>query len=92
MATRISQLRFKRSIIQDLRSMGATVDRELASLTRILSFNPEAGERLKSGVKGEEVPLWRLRLGPYRVTYTFGEDHVWVLVIAEHRWGSGTPG
>ena len=84
MASRISQVRFKRSVVQDLRGIRGAVDQQLASLSRILLSNPEAGERLR----GPKVPLRRLRFGDCRVTYAVRDGHVWVLLIVRHGWGS----
>jgi mRNA interferase RelE/StbE len=70
-------LRFKRSVAKDLRSIGQQAgDRVLGAIETELARDPRAGLRLR----GPDA-LWCWRVGDYRVIYTFNDAEVWILVV-----------
>jgi mRNA interferase RelE/StbE len=72
------ELRWKRQAQRDLRALGR-IEAErvrLALETRLLS-DPRCGEPLR----GPARPMWRFRVGDYRVLYVFNDEEVWILVL-----------
>ncbi len=72
------ELRWKRKARRDLLAVGrpraARIRRALES--RLLP-DPRRGEPLR----GPGRPLWKFRLGDYRILYAFNDAEVWVLVV-----------
>lgn len=83
-------VRFKRSVIRDLRQLDAGARRQVkTAIDERLSPDPRCGKRL-TGMRegGTDRPLWSLRVGDYRVVYVFSDAEVWVLVVRiGHRRG-----
>jgi mRNA interferase RelE/StbE len=72
------ELRWKRSAQRDLRALGRPeAERIRAALEEKLLDDPRRGEPLR----GPGRPLWRFRVGDYRVLYVFNDSEVWVLVV-----------
>ena len=72
------QLRWKRSARNDLRALGRpTADRIRRAIEQKLLDDPRCGEPLH----GLGRPMWRFRVGDYRVLYVFNDREVWVLVV-----------
>jgi mRNA interferase RelE/StbE len=71
-------LRWKRQAQRDLRSLGkAEADRIRWALESKLAADPRCGEPLR----GPGRPMWRFRVGDYRVLYVFNDEEVWILVL-----------
>ena len=83
-------VRFKRSVVRDLRRLDAPArQRVREAIQERLAHDPRAGKRL-AGVRDTRSgsPLWSLRTGDYRIIYTFSDAEVWVLVVRiGHRRG-----
>jgi mRNA interferase RelE/StbE len=76
-------VRFKRSVIRDLRRLDPPArERIREAIHERLARDPRAGKRL-AGVRDPRsgLPLWSLRAGDYRIIYTFSDAEVWVLVV-----------
>ena len=72
------QLRWKRSARKDLRALGKpAADRVRWAIEQKLLDDPRGGEPLH----GPGRPMWRFRVGDYRVLYVFNDAEVWVLVV-----------
>lgn len=73
----IYKIEFKSSVSHDLRQLDKeTASRILSQINEFLSDDPRTGERLH----GEFSPLYKLRLGEYRVIYAIiSKDRVLVL-------------
>ena len=72
------QLRWKRSARKDLRALGRpTAERIRKAIEQQLLDDPRRGEPLH----GPGRPMWRFRVGDYRVLYVFNDTEVWVLVV-----------
>ena len=72
------QLRWKRSARKDLRALGRqTAERIRRAIEQKLLDDPRRGEPLH----GPGRPMWRFRVGDYRVLYVFSDTEVWVLVV-----------
>jgi len=72
------ELKWKRQAQRDLRSLGKTeADRIRRALESKLAADPHCGEPLR----GLGRPMWRLRVGDYRVVYVFNDEEVWILVL-----------
>ena len=77
------EVRYKRSVAADVRRLDASLRRRIrAAIEERLAADPHCGKRL-SGLHERETgrPLWRLRVGDYRVVYVFSPGELWVLVI-----------
>lgn len=74
------ELRWKREAQRDLGALGKpAADRVRWALeTKLLPY-PRRGEPLH----GPGRPMWRFRVGDYRVLYVFNDAEVWVLVVRE---------
>ena len=72
------ELRWKRSALRDLRALGRPEAERIRHVleTRLLE-DPRAGEPLR----GPGRPLWKYRVGDYRIVYVFNDAEVWVLVV-----------
>lgn len=71
-------LRWKRSAQRDLRAVGRPVaERIRRAIEQRLLDDPRRGEPLR----GPGRPLWRFRVGGYRVLYAFNDTELWVLVV-----------
>lgn len=72
------QLRWKRSARKDLRALGRpTAERIRRAIEQKLLDDPRRGEPLRRPGR----PMWRFRVGDYRVPYVFNDTEVWVLVV-----------
>ena len=72
------ELKWKRQAQRDLRSLGKTqADRIRWALESKLAADPRCGEPLR----GPGRPMWRFRVGDYRVLYVFNDEEVWILVL-----------
>lgn len=72
------ELRWKRQAQRDLRAVGKpAAERLRRALESKLLPDPRRGEPLR----GPGRPLWRFRVGDYRVLYVFNDTEVWVLVV-----------
>jgi mRNA interferase RelE/StbE len=72
------ELRWKRSACRDLRGIGrAEAERILEAIESRLLRDPRRSEPL--AVSGK--PLWKFRVGDYRILYTFDDAQVWVLIV-----------
>jgi mRNA interferase RelE/StbE len=72
------QLHWKRSARKDLHALGRpTAERILTAIEQKLLDDPCRGEPLH----GPGRPMWRFRVGDYRVLYVFNDTEVWVLVV-----------
>ena len=72
---------YKSSVGRDLKHMDSrSRERLLGEIRNLLSENPRLGEPLH----GEFQSLYKLRIGDYRVIYTFAGEDVLVLRI-RHR-------
>ena len=72
------ELKWKRQAQRDLRSLGKTeADRIRRALESKLAADPHCGEPLR----GLGRPMWRFRVGDYRVPYVFNDEEVWILVL-----------
>ena len=78
----VYKIEFKSSVSHDLRQLDKeTAKRILSQIDEFLSDSPRTGERLH----GEFAPLYKLRLGDYRVIYSIiSKDQILVLRI-RHR-------
>lgn len=72
------ELRRQRQAQRDLRALGRPPAERIrrAIETRLLP-DPRRGEPLR----GPGRPLWRFRVGDYRVLYVFSDEEVWVLAV-----------
>jgi mRNA interferase RelE/StbE len=69
---------WKRQAQRDLRALGRhEADRVRRALETKLADDPRCGEPLR----GPGRPMWRFRVGDYRVLYVFNDEEVWVLVL-----------
>ena len=76
------ELRWKRQAQRDLRAMGKpAADRVRWAIEKRLLDDPRRGEPLH----GPGRPLWRFRVGDYRVFYVFNDTEVWVLAVRAAR-------
>ena len=76
-------VRFKRSVVRDLRRLDASArQRVRVAIHERLAADPHLGKRL-SGVReaGSERPLWSYRAGDYRIIYSFNDAELWILVV-----------
>jgi mRNA interferase RelE/StbE len=72
------ELRWKPSARRDLEALGRVEARRvLRALEERLAADPRAGEPLR----GSGRPMWRFRVGDYRVLYVFNDREVWILVL-----------
>ena len=77
-------LRIKRSVTGDFKRIGKPAAKRIwtAIHSELLADPRKAGKPLK----GHAGVYWSLRVGEYRVVYTFNDAELWVLVIrAGHR-------
>jgi mRNA interferase RelE/StbE len=75
---RVYELRWKRAAERDLLAIGRpAAERILRVLESRLLPDPRRGEPLR----GPGRPLWKFRVGDYRVLYAFNDAEVWVLVV-----------
>lgn len=71
-------LRFKNSVRKDSKRLSPEVfDRIIAKVYSDLLPDPRRGEPMK----GKGRPLWKFRVGDYRVLYVFSDTELWVLVV-----------
>ena len=83
MADPVWEVRYKRSVVTDVRRLDAALRRRIrAAIEDRLAADPRCGKRL-SGLRECESrnPLWALRVGDYRVIYAFSDRELWVLVV-----------
>ncbi len=83
MSERRYAVRFKRSVVRDLRRLDAGArSRVRAAIEGRLSPDPRCGKRLV-GVSEPHSgrPLWSYRVGDYRIVYTFNDAELWVLAV-----------
>lgn len=72
------ELRIKESVKRDAKNIPAVIfDRIIAKIMVNLLQNPRKGEPLR----GQGRPLWRYRVGDYRVVYAFSDEELWILVV-----------
>ncbi len=72
------ELKWKRQAQRDLRSLGRPeADRVRQALESKLAADPRRGEPLH----GPGRPMWRFRVGDYRILYVFNDEEVWILVL-----------
>ncbi len=72
------ELRWKREARRDLLAVGRPqAERIRRALENRLLPDPRRGEPLR----GPGRPLWKFRLGDYRILYAFNDAEVWVLVV-----------
>ncbi len=73
-----NELRWRRSAQRDLRALGRVeTERVRRAIEERLLDDPRRGEPLR----GPGRPMWRFRVGDYRVLYVFNDREVWVLVL-----------
>jgi len=71
-------LRWKPSARRDLEALGRVESRRvLQAIEERLAVDPRAGDPLR----GSGRPMWRFRVGDYRVLYVFNDREVWILVL-----------
>jgi mRNA interferase RelE/StbE len=71
-------LRWKRSAYRDLRGIGrAEAERIREAIESRLLPDPRRGEPLA----GSGKPLWKFRVGDYRILYAFNDAQVWILIV-----------
>jgi len=72
------ELRWKRAARRDLQAIGRPAAERIREALEIrLLPDPRAGEPLR----GPDEPLWKFRVGDYRVRYVFNDAEIWVLVV-----------
>ncbi len=83
MSERRYAVRFKRSVVRDLRRLdAATRSRVRAAIEGRLGPDPRCGKRLVGVCEpGSGRPLWSYRVGDYRIVYTFNDAELWVLAV-----------
>jgi mRNA interferase RelE/StbE len=71
-------LRWKRTAHKDLEALGRpAAERVRRAIETKLLDDPRRGEPLH----GPGRPMWRFRVGDYRVLYVFNDTELWVLVV-----------
>jgi mRNA interferase RelE/StbE len=83
------ELRWQRQAQRDLRALGRPeAERVRRAIETRLLPDPRRGEPLR----GPGRPLWRFRVGDYRVLYVFNDEEVWVLVVRGTHHGNAYRG
>jgi len=72
------ELRWKRGAQRDLRALGRP---EAERIRRVVESRLLADPRCGEPLRGPGHPLWRFRVGDYRIIYVFNDAEVWVLVL-----------
>ena len=83
MAEPVREVRYKRSVVADVRRLDASLRRRIrTAIEERLAADPRRGKRL-SGLRERESrrPLWALRVGNHRVICAFSDSELWVLGV-----------
>lgn len=75
------RVEFDTRAAKELRSLDPPVRERIVRFLRERIAGSEDPRRLGRPLKGQSVPLWRYRVGPYRLVCTIEDDRLVVLVV-----------
>jgi mRNA interferase RelE/StbE len=74
------RIEFNKRYLKDLEKIPQKMQKQISDKIRELAFNPRP-ERCKKLQGSNEIPLYRIRCGDYRVVYTINDSVLLILII-----------
>src|SRR3954471_23780422 len=85
MATTTWELTLKPTFLAELLALPSKMARQVQQKVDWLRDDPRPDGHHKKKLKGQDRPLYRLRIGDYRLFYTFGEGWIRLLALRPRR-------
>src|SRR3982750_508871 len=87
MASVTWELTLKPTFLAELLALPSKMARQAQQKVAWLRDDPRPDGHHKKKLKGHDRPLYRLRIGDYRLFYTFGEGWIRLLALRPHHEG-----
>src|SRR3954466_4917218 len=87
MATTSFELTLKPSFLSDMLALPTRMARQGQQKVEWLRDDPRPDGHHKKKLRGHDRPVFRLRIGDYRLFYTFGEGWIRLLALRLHHEG-----
>src|SRR4051812_42971060 len=85
MAATTWELTLKPTFLAELLALPSRMARQVQQKVAWLRDDPRPDGHHKKKLKGQDRPLYRLRIGDYRLFYTFGEGWIRLLALRPRR-------